>query len=64
MEVIEIVENNRKLQCNSFSRLLNDAPDFEETLEVVDLTDSHRDEDQRFKERPHHDPEHMRVYFK
>ena len=55
MEVIEIVEN-------SFSRLLNDAPDFEETLEVVDLTDRHRDEDQRFKERPHHDPEHMSLF--
>ena len=57
MVVLEIVENNR-----IFVRLsLNDAPDFEETLEVVDLADRHRDEDQRFKERPHHDPEHMIV---
>ena len=62
MEVIEIVENNRIFKCDSFSRLLNDAPDFEETLEVVDLTDRHRDEDQRFKERPHHDPEHMSLF--
>ena len=35
---------------------LNDAPDFEESLEVVHLAGSHGQEHKCFKEGPHNDP--------
>ena len=40
--------------------LLDDPADLEEPLEVVNLSNSHRDEDKGLEERPHHNPEHFR----
>jgi len=36
-------------------KVSDNSPNFEEPFEVVDLTESHRDEDESFKERPQHD---------
>ena len=40
--------------------LLDDPANLEEPLEVVNLSNSHRDEDKGLEERPHHNPEHFR----